>query len=234
MIQNLDSRIMLYLFGLPINATVFYSWITMLILLILVLVGNRKLTETKKISRLQVVMEMIVLTLCGQIHDVSNDRPHKYIALIGTFFLFIALSNLLTIIPWFDPPTASLSTTAAFATVVFFAIPYFGIKNAGIKGYLKKFIEPTPVMLPMNIISDFSSTFALAFRLYGNMLSGVVIVSVIISLLKVPLLIPIFPQLLGLLTGTIQAYIFALLAIVYVSAVAPEEIIYQPDTKKGG
>lgn len=233
MIQNLDTQIIFSLFGLPINATLFFSWITMLILATIAIWANHDLTETKKISRLQVIMEMIVTALCGQIHDVSNDRPHKYISLIGTFFLFIALSNLLTIIPWYDPPTASLSTTSAFAFVVFWAIPYYGIKNAGIKGYLKKFIDPTPVMLPMNIISDFSSTFALAFRLYGNMLSGVIIVSVIISLIKMPIFVPILPQMLGLLTGTIQAYIFALLAIVYVSAVAPEEIIYQPDTKKG-
>jgi len=230
MIQNLDTQIIFSFFGWPINATLFYTWITMLILMILVLWVSHHLSE-KNPSRLQVIMEMLVGTLCGQIHDVSNDRPHKYIALIGTFFLFIALSNFLTIIPWFDPPTASLSTTAAFATVVFCAIPYYGIQNAGIKGYCKKFIDPTPVMLPMNIISDFSSTFALAFRLYGNMLSGVVIISVLMML--APFVIPIPLQLLGLLTGTIQAYIFALLAIVYVSAVVPEEIYVQPDTKKG-
>lgn len=231
MIQNLDSQIMFYLFGLPINATICYSWITMFVLLVLALLANRHLTDTSKLTRLQVVMEMLVLALCGQIHDVSNDRPHKYIALIGTFFLFIVISNFLTIIPWYDPPTASLSTTAAFAFVVFWAIPYYGIKNAGIKGYLKKFVDPTPVMLPMNIISDFSSTFALAFRLYGNMLSGVVIVSVLMML--APFIIPVPLQVLGLLTGTIQAYIFALLTIVYVSAVVPEEIYVQSDTKKG-
>jgi len=231
MIQNLDSQIMFILFGIPVNATVFYSWITIAVLAILAFWTKHTLTSSTKITRLQVVMEMLVTALCGQIHDVSNDRPHKYISLIGTFFLFIALSNFLTIIPWFDPPTASLSTTAAFAFVVFGAIPYYGIKNAGIKGYLKKFIDPTPVMLPMNIISDFSSTFALAFRLYGNMLSGVVIVSVLMML--APFIIPVPLQILGLLTGTIQAYIFALLTIVYVSAVVPEEIYVQSDTMKG-
>lgn len=231
MIQNLDSQIIFSLFNLPINATLFYTWVTMAVLLLVALWTKYKLTSSTKIGRLQVMMEMVVLALCGQIHDVTNDRPHKYISLIGTLFLFIALSNFLTIIPWFDPPTASLSTTAAFAFVVFWAIPYYGIKNAGIKGYFKKFVDPTPVMLPMNIISDFSSTFALAFRLYGNMLSGIVIVSVLMML--APFIIPIPLQMLGLLTGTIQAYIFALLAIVYVSAVVPEEIYVQPDTMKG-
>ena len=229
MIQNLDTQILFNVFGISINATLFYTWIVMLILILLSICATQTLTSTKKPGKLQIVMEMLVLALCGQIHDVSNDRPHKYISLIGTFFLFIALSNFFTIFPGFDPPTASLSTTAAFASVVFFAIPYYGVKNAGFKGYFKKFIDPTPVMLPMNIISDFSSTFALAFRLYGNMLSGVVIVSVLLML--IPIIVPILPQLLGLLTGTIQAYIFALLAIVYVSAVAPQEVLINNDTK---
>ena len=165
-----------------------------------------------------------------QIKDVANDNPVKYMSVIGTFFLFIATANFLSIIPGFKVPTASLTTTVAFASSVFFAIPYYGVKNAGWKGYFKKFIEPTPIMLPMNIVSDFSSTFSLAFRLYGNMLSGVVISSVLISL--APFIVPLPMQMLGLLTGTIQAYIFALLAIVYVSAVAPKEP-YQPTDTKG-
>ena len=229
MIQNLDTHILFSLFGLPISATLFYTWVTMILLVLISIIATRSLTTGPKISRLQTITEMLVLTLSGQIHDVSNDRPHKYISLIGTFFLFIAFANLLSIIPWFDPPTASLSTTIAFASVVFFAIPYFGIQNAGVKGYLKKFITPTPIMLPLNVLSDFSSTFALAFRLYGNMLSGIVIVTVLMML--APFVIPIPLQLLGLLTGTIQAYIFALLAIVYVSAVAPQEVLINNDTK---
>ena len=229
MIQNLDSQILFYLFGLPINATLLYTWITMGVLVAISLCVTHILTVSKSVGKLQVVMEMLITALSGQIHDVSNDRPHKYISLIGTFFLFIATANFLSILPWFDPPTASLSTTAAFAFVVFCAIPYFGIKNAGVKKYFKKFIDPTPVMLPLNILSDFSSTFALAFRLYGNMLSGIVIVTVLMML--APFIVPIPLQLLGLLTGTIQAYIFALLAIVYVSAVAPEEVLINNDTK---
>lgn len=229
MIQDLDSHILFYLFGLPINATLFYTWLTMIVVVALSIWATHNLTATKNIGKRQVVTEMLVTTICGQIHDVSNDRPHKYISLIGTFFLFIATANFLSLLPWFDPPTASLSTTAAFASVVFFAIPYFGIRNAGVKKYFKKFVDPTPVMLPLNILSDFSSTFALAFRLYGNMLSGIVIVTALMML--APFIVPIPLQLLGLLTGTIQAYIFALLAIVYVSAIVPEEVMINNDTK---
>ena len=234
MIQSLDSEILFTAFGLPISATLFYTWIVMAVLILLSVAAKRSLTSQKNPSKLQVLMEMAVTTICDQIYDISNDKPHKYLSLIATFFFIIAFSNFLTIIPYYDPATSSLSTTAAFASIVFFAIPYYGIKNAGIKGYLKKFIQPTPIMLPLNILSDFSSTFALAFRLYGNMLSGVIILMVTISLMKIPLVVPILPQLLGLLTGTIQAYIFALLAIVYVSAVAPTEGTVQLDTKKGG
>ncbi len=229
MIENLDEKIIFSLFGFGVNATLFYTWITMIILVLLSIYLTRHLTSGTKISRLQVVMEMLVTALAAQIHDVSNDRPQKYLSLISTFFLFIALSNLLTIIPWFSAPTASLSTTVAFAFIVFCAIPFYGVKNAGFKGYFKKFIDPTPVMLPLNILSDFSSTFALAFRLYGNMLSGAVIASVLMML--APFAIPVTMQVLGLLTGTIQAYIFALLAIVYVSSVAPEEALLTNDTK---
>ncbi len=229
MLENLDQTIVFQIGFLSINATIFYTWIVMAVLVGISLWLTYNL-KTHNPSKTQIVMEMIVTGIQKQIKDVANDNPTKYLPIIGTFFLFIATANLLSIIPWFKVPTASLTTTTAFASCVFFAIPYYGVKNAGWKGYLKKFIEPTPIMLPMNIVSDFSSTFSLAFRLYGNMLSGVVISSVLISL--VPLLVPLPMQMLGLLTGTIQAYIFALLAIVYVSAVAPKEP-YQPADTKG-
>ena len=229
MLENLDQTIIFQIGFLSINATIFYTWVVMAALVGISLWLTHNLKTHGQIRKTQIIMEMIVEGIQKQIKDVANDNPVKYLPIIGTFFLFIAMANLLSIIPWFKVPTASLTTTTAFATCVFFAIPYYGVKNAGWKGYFKKFIEPTPIMLPMNIISDFSSTFSLAFRLYGNMLSGAVISSVLISL--VPFLIPLPMQILGLLTGTIQAYIFALLAIVYVSAVAPKESYQQTDTK---
>lgn len=230
MLENLDQNILFRLGPIYINETIFYTWVVMGVLIGLSVWMTRHLKVHGKISKIQIIMEMLVLAAQGQIKDVSGDNPKKYLAFIGTFFLFIAMANLLTIIPWFKLPTSSLTTPVAFATCVFFAIPYYGVKNGGWKGYFKKFVEPTPIMLPMNIISDFSSAFSLAFRLYGNMLSGVIIGSVLLML--VPFIVPLPMQLLGLLTGTIQAYIFALLAIVYVSAVAPKEP-YQPTDTKG-
>ena len=232
MIEVLDNIILFHLGPFGINATLFYSWVVIAVLVIGSWLVTRSLRTTIKIGKFQTVLEMIVTTIHDQIHEVSGDNPAKYLPIMGTLFLFIAVSNLMTIIPWFKAPTASLSTTLAFSVCVFFAIPYYGIKNAGIKGYLKKFIDPSPVMLPLNILSDFSSTFSLAFRLYGNMLSGAVIASVLMML--APFLIPIPMQILGLITGMIQAYIFALLAIVYVSSVAPTEpYVSQNDTLKG-
>jgi len=220
-LQNTDTMPILTIGPVIIGGTVFYSWIVMAILTILSWLTTRNLRTTVHVSGLQTIMEMIVMTIRSQIKEVSGDNPARYMPIMGTFFLFIGMSNLLTIIPWFRAPTASLSTTMAFSLCVFCAMPIYGIRNAGIKGYLKKYIEPTPIMLPLNVLSDFSSTFSLAFRLYGNMLSGAIIASVLMML--APFLVPLPLQILGLITGTIQAYIFALLAIVYVSSVSPQQ-----------
>ena len=231
MLENLDDIIIVNLGFFSINATLFFSWIVMAVLVIGSWLITRNLKASAQVSRFQTFLELIVTSMRDQIHEVSGDNPMKYLPMMGTFFLFIAVSNVLTIIPWFKAPTTSLSTTAAFASCVFCAIPYYGIKNAGILGYLKKFIDPTPFMLPLNILSDFSSIFSLALRLYGNMFAGAVLIAVL--MMSVPFFIPLPLQILGLVTGTIQAYIFALLAIVYVSAVAPNEAYVQSDTKKG-
>lgn len=221
MLENLDKEVLFWIYKIPVNATLFYSWCVMAVLVLTSYCITRNLKSGIKVSRWQVVLEMVVLGLTQQIKEVSRDKPTHYLTGIGTFFLFIAFSNILTIFPFFKAPTASLSTTSAFAFCVFIAMHVYGILNAGIKGYLKKYIEPTWIMLPLNILSDFSSTFALAFRLYGNMLGGAVAGTVLMML--VPFLIPIPMQLLGLITGLIQAYIFAMLSIVYVSSVEPKK-----------
>lgn len=220
-LQNTDTMPILTLGPLTIGGTVFYSWIVMAVLTVSSWLVTRRLKTTLNVSATQTALEMIVMTIRSQIKEVSGDNPARYLPMMGTFFLFIGLSNLLTVLPWFRTPTASLSTTLAFALCVFCAMPIYGIKNAGVMGYLKKYVDPTPIMLPLNILSDFSSTFSLAFRLYGNMLSGVIITSVLMML--APILVPLPLQVLGLITGTIQAYIFALLAIVYVSSVGPQQ-----------
>ncbi len=218
---NMDAIPIFRIGDVTIGSTLFFSWVVMAILVICSWFVTRKLKTTLQVSHTQTALEMIVMTIRTQIKDISGDNPARYMPIMGTFFLFIGLSNLLTIIPGFQAPTASLSTTMAFSLCVFFAMPIYGIKNAGVLGYLKKYVDPTPIMLPLNILSDFSSTFSLAFRLYGNMLSGVIIATVLVML--APLLVPLPLQILGLITGMIQAYIFALLAIVYVTSVGPKK-----------
>nr|WP_246046657.1 F0F1 ATP synthase subunit A [Chlorobaculum thiosulfatiphilum] len=145
-----------------------------------------------------------------------SGKTRKVPPYIATLFLFIATSNLCTIIPGYEPPTGSLSTTAALALSVFIAVPLFGIAGSGLKGYLKSYIDPTPIMLPFNIIGDFTRTMALAVRLFGNMMSGDMILVILLTIS--PLIFPVLMSILGLLTGMVQAYIFSILATVYIAA----------------
>jgi F-type H+-transporting ATPase subunit a len=203
---------------ITINATLVYTWIVMAIMVIGSWYITRKLSPSTRLSDGQNLLEIIVLNIGQQIKDISGKSPNSFIGFIGTMFLFIAVSNLLSIIP--DPiyraPTASLSTTSALAFCVFIAVPLYGIRHQGLKNYLKQYLQPNLFMLPLNIISEFSRTLALAMRLFGNMLSGTMIVGLLISL--TPILMPTLMQLFGLLTGVIQAYIFAVLAMVFIAS----------------
>jgi F-type H+-transporting ATPase subunit a len=139
-----------------------------------------------------------------------------YLGFIGTLFLFLTTVNLLTILPFYDPPTGSLSTTTALALCVFVAVPLYGIKSQGLGGYLKSYLKPTFIMLPFNIIGELSRTLALAVRLFGNMMSGSMVVAILLTI--TPLFFPVVMNLLGLLTGMVQAYIFTILAAVFIAA----------------
>ena len=205
-----------------INATIFNSWLVIAIITLVSWLTTRSLSTRKQVSKWQTALESLVLWLQNEANETSGSRTNQYLGMAMGLFCFILVCNLLTFIPWFRPPTASISTTMALAAIVFLAIPYFSIKNAGIKGYLKKFIDPIPLMLPMNIFSEFFSIFAMGLRLFGNMLSGVMFASILSAF--VPFVAPLTMQTLGLLTGSIQAYIFALLAVVYSSSVK-EEIV---------
>ena len=180
------------------------------------LLVTRRLSTGLKISRWQNLLEIIVDGVRRQIQEVGLAEPRKYLGFLGTLFLFIALSNLCTILPFYEPPTGSLSTTAALAISVFIAVPVYGIAEAGLGGYLKSYLEPTFLMLPFNIIAELTRTLALAVRLFGNIMSGTMIVAILLSI--TPLIFPILMTLLGLLTGMVQAYIFSVLATVYIAA----------------
>lgn len=201
---------------ITINLTIVTTWGVMLMMVIGSKLITRKLKAHIHISRWQCTLEMIVTSINQQIEEVGLNQPEKYIGFIGTLFLFIAMSNLCIIFPWYEPPTGSLSTTVALAICVFMAVPFFGIEQSGLLGYLKTYIEPTFIMLPFNLISQVSRTLALAVRLFGNIMSGGMIIAILLSI--TPFIIPIVMSSLGLLTGMVQAYIFSILATVYIAA----------------
>ena len=199
-----------------LNSTIVTTWALIIVMTVGAKLITRRLATEGHISRWQGFLEIVITNIQEQITEVGLNDPAKYLGFIGTLFLFIAMSSLCTILPWYDPPTGSLSTTAALAMCVFVAVPYFGIKKQGLGGYLKSYLKPTFIMLPFNIISELSRTLALAVRLFGNMMSGTMIIAILLTI--TPLVIPIFMDLLGLLTGMVQAYIFSILATVYIAA----------------
>lgn len=199
-----------------LNGTIVFTWGIMILLAVGAKLITRNLTTEHERSRWQNLLEIIVTGMLKQIEEVGLPHPEKFIGFIGTLFLFVATAALCTVLPGYEPPTGSLSTTAALALCVLIAVPMFGIADQGVRGYLKSYLEPTVIMLPFNIISEVSRTLALAVRLFGNMMSGAMIIAILLTI--TPFLFPILMTLLGLLTGMVQAYIFSILAAVYIAA----------------
>jgi F-type H+-transporting ATPase subunit a len=201
---------------IKLDATIVFTWLLMTVLAVGSWLVTRRFTTDLTVSRGQCALEIIVINIKKQIEEVGLKHPARYIGFVGTLFLFIALANIFTIFPGYEPPTGSLSTTAALAICVFVAVPLYGIEERGWRGYLKSYVEPTVIMLPFNIMGEFSRTLALAVRLFGNMMSGTMILSILFII--TPFIFPTVMSLLGLLTGMVQAYIFSILALVYIAA----------------
>ena len=201
---------------LKLNGTIAFTWGLMLLLAVGSKLITHKLSTDQNRSQWQNFLEIVVTGIEKQIEEVGLPHPEKYIGFLGTLFLFLATASVCTILPGYDPPTGSLSTTVALALCVFVAVPLFGIADQGVRGYLKSYVEPTVIMLPFNIISEISRTLALAVRLFGNMMSGAMIIAILLTI--TPFVFPIVMTLLGLLTGMVQAYIFSILAAVYIAA----------------
>jgi F-type H+-transporting ATPase subunit a len=201
---------------IKLNATIVFTWAIMLLLVVGSRLVTRNLSTGLERSRWQNLLEIVVTGMIRQIAEIGLQNARFYLPFLGTLFLFLATISLATIIPGFEPPTGSLSTTVALALCVFAAIPFFGISKQGLGGYLKSYIEPSVIMLPFNIISEASRTLALAVRLFGNMMSGTMIIAILLTI--TPFLFPVVMTVLGLLTGMVQAYIFSILAAVYIAA----------------
>ena len=212
-----------------LNATLVFTWGLMFVLTAGSKLITRKLSTDLNRSRWQNLLEIVVSMILQQIKDVGLRHPRLYLSFLGTLFLFVATASLCTVFPFYIPPTGSLSTTAALALCVFVAVPLFGIRSQGLLRYLASYMEPTFIMLPFNLISEASRTLALAVRLFGNMMSGEMIIGILLTI--TPFIFPIVMTMLGLLTGMVQAYIFSVLAAVYIAAATQ---IHHSERKAGG
>ncbi len=213
---NLDAVVYGHIGPFALNATIVFTWIVMALLVVGARLVTRRLSTGPAVSRGQILLEALVDGLRKHVREVSQQEPGPFLPFVGTLFVFIAAANVLAVVPGWRPPTASLSTTTALALAVFVAVPVFGIAEQGLRSYLRNYVRPSVLMLPFNVIGEFSRTIALAVRLYGNVMSGTIIVAILIGI--VPFVFPIALRLLGMLTGLIQAYIFAVLAMVYIAA----------------
>jgi F-type H+-transporting ATPase subunit a len=218
MISPLSSIAVFYLGPVPITAGVLTTWAIMAILTLGGILIASRLTLVP--SRAQAAIELIVDTVDNQIRDTMQCEPEPYRAFIGTLFAFIFAANWSVLIPGLEPPTAHIETDAALALLVFFAVIWFGIRAGGVGGYLSTFASPSPLMIPLNFIESLTRTFSLLVRLFGNVMSGVFVIGIVLSLAG--LLVPIPLMALDLLTGAVQAYIFAVLAMVFIAGAVSE------------
>ena len=213
------DEIILYRHGfIVLNATLVYTWVVMLLLTVMSWLVTRNISLTHRRSRWQNALEVIVGYIRSQAREIGGEGADFYVPFVGTLFLFIALSNLLDVVPGWHAPTGSLSTTMALAICVAVPSPSWASASRAASATCAIMFRPRWSCCPLHIVSEFSRTLALAVRLFGNIMSGGMIVGILLAI--VPFFFPVAMQVLGLLTGIIQAYIFAILATVYIGAAA--------------
>ncbi|MFZ1988323.1 MAG: F0F1 ATP synthase subunit A [Alphaproteobacteria bacterium] len=212
----LTNTIVFHIGPVPITRPVVTTWAIMLVLAIGSWLITRKLTVQS--SRRQDVLELVVTGISDQIHDVMHKDPLPFLPLIGTMFIFLVVANLSGIVPGTQAPTARLETPAALAAIVFLSIHYFGVRAQGFFGYLASFAKPKLIMLPLNLVSQVTRVFSLMVRLFGNVMSGEFIIGLVVALAGLFLPIPFMA--LEILLGLVQAYIFTVLAAVFIGAAA--------------
>jgi F-type H+-transporting ATPase subunit a len=217
----LSAPVAFHLGVVPITRPVLVTWAIMALLA----GGSWLLTRRLNLrpSGTQAALELLVDGVAGQIRDTMRADPVPYLPLIGTLFLFILTANWSSLVPGIEPPTAYLETDAALALIVFVAIAWFGIRARGAVGWLASFAEPNLLMVPLNLVESVTRTFSLLVRLFGNVMSGVFVIGIVLSL--VGLLVPVPLMALELLTGAVQAYIFSVLAMVFIAGAVGEAVI---------
>jgi len=227
----LESRVVFHLGPVPFTEEVVTTWGIVAVLGLAAYLSTRRLSArlaqragegpaepgaAPHSGRREAAVEAVFVLLEDQIRGILQSDPAKILPFIGTLFLFIAVANLPSLLPGVKAPTASIETPAALALIVFFAVHVYGVREKGLWRYLAAFAKPSLVMLPLNILSEVTRTFAMMVRLFGNLMSHEFIIGILVTL--VGLLVPIPFMALGILIGLIQAYIFAILATVFIGA----------------
>ncbi|MCF4167602.1 F0F1 ATP synthase subunit A [Zavarzinia compransoris] len=218
MTSPLESTALFHLGPVPITGAVLVTWAIMALLVGGGLIVRLRLSPRP--GRVQAVAELLVDVMDDQIRETMRVAPPRYRAFIGTLFVFILTANWSSLVPGVEPPTAKLETDAALALLVFLSVIWFGVRAGGVGGYLASFSTPNPVMIPLNVIESVTRSFSLLVRLFGNVMSGVFVIGIVLSLAG--LLVPIPLMALDLLTGAVQAYIFAVLAMVFIAETVGE------------
>ena len=223
----LESVVLFHVGPVPVTQAVIMTWIIMAVLVFGSILLTRRLDLMP--GKRQAALELIVVILDKQISETTGATPAPYRSFIGTLFLFILVANWSSLVPGIEPPTAKLETDAALAVLVFLSVIWFGVRSAGWSGYLKSFAMPNPVMIPLNMLASITRVFSMFVRLFGNVMSGVFVIGIVASLAG--LLVPIPLMALDLLTGLVQAYIFAVLAMVFITTTVEDGKPVLPDAK---
>ena len=204
--SEVNPTVLFNLFGIPVRDTVVSTWVMMALIIGLAVVVNRKRP---------IALEMLVDFLADLVSDIMGRSSAPYLPLLGSLAIFIAVANIIGVVPILVSPTLDINVTLALALIVFFSVHYFGIRSKGLFRYFKDMASPI-YLLPLEIVGQLSRTLSLTLRLFGNIFSAELIVAIIFAL--VPLFVPLPLVGLGIFTGLLQAYIFTSLAAVYIGA----------------
>jgi F-type H+-transporting ATPase subunit a len=212
--QPFASHALFHLGPVPVTSVVVTTWVIIAVVVVAAWLGTRRMRVDA--GRWQAALEVVVETIGNQVREVVGGDPGRYIPLIGTLFLFIAVANLSAMVPGVSPPTAHLETDAALAGIVFLSVHVFGIAAHGVRGYLAGFVRPNVLLLPLNLLGEITRTFSLMVRLFGNIMSHEIVIGVVLTLAG--LIVPLPLMALAIVIGIVQAYIFTILATVFIGA----------------
>jgi F-type H+-transporting ATPase subunit a len=208
----LETAVLFHAGFVPITRTVVTTWGLMAVLTLGCWVATRDFRVVA--SGWQTAIETVVSGIEEQIQALLGRDAAPFLPLLGTLFIFLVVANLSAIVPGLKAPTASIETPAALASIVFLSVHFFGVRFQGLAPYLRSYLKPNPALLPLNVLSEITRSFSLAVRLFGNIMSDDLVIAIVVAL--VGLLVPIPFMAFAILVGLVQAYIFSVLAAVYI------------------